>query len=146
MEVMLYPLVLITHLLSAIVFTALVFINTYVIQRINPNEDSDLLGMASDEMKRHVKRVMHISIGILLCSGIYLLSFHLDAMRFSEIYSFAMGLKVILAVIVALLFFMMPYIIRQLRHKSIKDIQILNRFLFGSVVTIIVLAKLVLFV
>lgn len=146
MEGVLYPLVLIAHLFSAMVFTAMAFINAYVIQKINPELNSDLLGMGSDEMKKHVKKAMHISIGILIFSGIYLLSFHLDAMRYSKVYSLAMSLKVVLAVIVALLFFMMPYIIRQLRHKSIKDIQMLNQFLFGSVVAVIVLAKLVLFV
>lgn len=146
MENILYPLVLILHLLSAIVFSAMAFINAYVINRIDPELNSDLFGMGSVEMKMHIKKVMHLAIGILIVTGIYLLTLHLDSLWLADIHSLALSLKLVLAFIVVLLFFMAPFIVRQLREKSKRDIQILNQFLFGSVVTIIVLAKLVLFV
>ncbi len=142
----LYPFFLAIHLFSGVLFIGTVFFWTFIIDkgfRSNHGVPTDAIDRVETVLSRHTRRIMRVNVAILLLSGLAMLYVHGSALAaFDTTFSYLLGVKVVLGLLVIGMFYGRPYVmgaIPDAQKASVHDK--LHYLLFFSMVAIVILAK-----
>ncbi|MFP4331747.1 MAG: hypothetical protein ACLFQJ_00475 [Campylobacterales bacterium] len=144
-----YPFILTIHLFCATVFIGALFFWTFIISRAFRSKSREDIGEECIEksetlISKHTRPILLVVVTLLLLSGFAMFHPYAKALfEFDSAFALMFGVKIVLALIVGLLFYMMPYIHRSLKKRGTAEIvhDKLHLFMFVSVVFIVVLAK-----
>jgi hypothetical protein len=135
-ELTLYILVKIIHILTMIFFVGVVSFRTFIMPVLKSKFDKQTYGRIDKFIGQRARSIIKINNLLLIASGLYLFSLHVDSIDIIFL------LKVGVGLVLASAFYIVPMIMKELSHIKWFS-QFFHYLYFSLMIIVVVLSQLI---